>query len=130
MKNKGTMFSPGNVEEWLDCGNKDATIYTNERVLHRTGNFISEKSSIINSKIIPPCFIGDNVKINLSTIGPYVSIEADTSVNNSIIQNSIIQSHTDILNTKLKNSMIGNHVLLVGTDVFQEISVGDYSQIK
>ena len=130
MKNKGTIFSPGKVSEWLDCGNKDATIYTNERVLHRTGNSISEKSNIINSKIIPPCFIGDNVKINSSTIGPYVSIEADTSVDNSVIKNSIIQSHTNVLNTKLKNSMIGNHVLFVGTDVFQEISVGDYSQIK
>ena len=33
MKNKGLVFKPGEVEEWLDCGNKDATVFTNQRVL-------------------------------------------------------------------------------------------------
>src|SRR5690606_35772927 len=33
MKQKGIKFSPGKVEEWLDCGNKNATVYTNQRVL-------------------------------------------------------------------------------------------------
>src|SRR6201999_1721084 len=33
MLNKGVKFYTGQVEEWLDCGNKDATIYTNQRVL-------------------------------------------------------------------------------------------------
>src|SRR5665213_1507056 len=28
MKNKGLKFFPGRVTEWLDCGNKDATVYT------------------------------------------------------------------------------------------------------
>ena len=30
---KGAKFVPGAVDEWLDCGNKDATVYTNQRVL-------------------------------------------------------------------------------------------------
>jgi len=33
MKAKGTKFVPGKVTEWLDCGNKDATVYTNQRIL-------------------------------------------------------------------------------------------------
>ena len=33
MKQKGIAFTPGKVTEWLDCGNKDATVYTNQRVL-------------------------------------------------------------------------------------------------
>ena len=33
MKAKGTKFVPGKVSEWLDCGNKDATVYTNQRIL-------------------------------------------------------------------------------------------------
>ena len=33
MKNKGLKLVPGKVEEWLDCGNKDATAYTNGRML-------------------------------------------------------------------------------------------------
>src|SRR5690606_18556018 len=33
MKNKGMAFYSDQVEEWLDCGNKDATVYTNQRIL-------------------------------------------------------------------------------------------------
>ena len=33
MKNKGMQFVPGKVDEWLDCGNYAATVYTNQRVL-------------------------------------------------------------------------------------------------
>ena len=36
MKNKGTKFSSGKVDEWLDCGDKDATVFTNQRVLEIT----------------------------------------------------------------------------------------------
>src|SRR3954466_6002228 len=31
MKAKGAQFFPGKVIEWLDCGNKDATVFTNGR---------------------------------------------------------------------------------------------------
>ena len=41
MKNKGTKFSSGKVDEWLDCGDKDATIFTNQRVLEHNKNSIS-----------------------------------------------------------------------------------------
>ncbi len=33
MKAKGTQFEPGKVTEWLDCGNKNATVFTNGRIL-------------------------------------------------------------------------------------------------
>jgi glucose-1-phosphate thymidylyltransferase len=33
MKNKGTKFVPGQVTEWLDCGNKNSTIFTNRSVI-------------------------------------------------------------------------------------------------
>ena len=33
MKNKGVVFRPGEVKEWLDCGNKNVTVATNKKVL-------------------------------------------------------------------------------------------------
>ena len=33
MKNKGTKFEPGEVSDWLDCGNKNATVITNNKYL-------------------------------------------------------------------------------------------------
>src|SRR5690606_2185931 len=33
MKNKGVAFKPGEVAQWMDCGNKNATVETNAQVL-------------------------------------------------------------------------------------------------
>jgi glucose-1-phosphate thymidylyltransferase len=33
MMKKGVQFYSDQVKEWLDCGNKDATVYTLERIL-------------------------------------------------------------------------------------------------
>ena len=42
----------------------------------------------------------------------------------------LIQENTEISNAILKNSMIGNHVLYNGSNTQQEVSVGDYCEIK
>ncbi|MGZ3901699.1 MAG: sugar nucleotidyltransferase, partial [Bacteroidia bacterium] len=54
MKNKGVKFTPGKVIEWLDCGNKDSTVYTNQRILEfsRGSNLVSATHHSHNSIII------------------------------------------------------------------------------
>jgi glucose-1-phosphate thymidylyltransferase len=130
MKQKGTKFAPGEVKEWLDCGNYKATVYTNQRVLEhiKKDNIIDSSLSNEGSKIIEPCYIGKNVVLKNSTIGPHVSIGENTSIENSTITNTIIQTNTKINNSTLNNSMIGNHVKI--NDNSQELSVGDYNEIN
>src|SRR6185503_21115791 len=77
MKSKGTKFKTGQVTEWLDCGNKNSTVYTNQRVLEFEKNKPYLKGKNIknsNSIVIEPCFIGDDVTLTNSIIGPHVSI--------------------------------------------------------
>ncbi len=128
MKNKNHVFKSATVTEWLDCGNKDATVHTNQRILHHIGNKISSKSEQNNSVIIEPCFIDSEVTINNSVIGPYVSIGKNTVINNSIISNSIIQTNSNIKDAIFSNSMIGNYVNI--TKQKNDLSVGDYSSIS
>lgn len=132
MKQKGLKFSTGKVDEWLDCGNKDATVYTNTRVLdhNKSKDMIDSSAQIINSEIIPPCFIGANSKIQNCVIGPYVSIGQETTIIDSEIKNTIIQSQSLLTNAKLSNSMLGNFVQFNGHNITQEISIGDYCEIK
>ena len=61
MKNKGLQFKVGAIEEWLDCGNKDAVVYTNKRMLELKKNEkqIANSALVENSVLIPPCFIGE-----------------------------------------------------------------------
>lgn len=127
MKNKGLRFAPGAVEEWWDCGNKDATVFTNQRLLAtRKDHFAVDKNQYNGgTEIIEPCFIGANVRIKGSRIGPYVSIGDNTELENCVVDNSIIQSHSTIRNLTCTNSIIGNHVRLDGNS--HELSIGDYS---
>lgn len=111
MKAKGSRFFKGEVIEWLDCGNKDATVYTNQRVLEflKNENNVSAQASIENSTIIAPCYIEENVVIKNSVVGPHVSISKGTLIESSVIKNSIIQSKSIVKNKLIAGSMIGNN---------------------
>jgi glucose-1-phosphate thymidylyltransferase len=127
MKNKGMLFKPGTVDEWWDCGNKDATVHTNRRLLDtRQELFLVAPDRVKGgNKLIEPCFIGENVELNGCIIGPYVSIGDNTVMENCVVSNSIIQSNNRISNLDFTNSMIGNHVVLDGNSC--ELSLGDFS---
>ncbi len=125
----GVIFKPGTVSEWLDCGNKEVTVHTNQRVLefdHAAGlSMQDEHVESINSVIIPPCFIGKNVKIHASVIGPHVSIGANSVIENSIIRNTNIQQSTHISNANIADSMLGSNVVYKGRS--KDLSLGDFS---
>ncbi len=127
MKLKGTQFVPGKVVEWFDCGNKDATMYTNKRILDIHLETLKVPASLKkeNAIVIQPCFIGENVEIKNSVVGPYVSVGANTKIEGSVITNSIIQSNAVIRHSVLDNSMIGNFAEYVHTP--EQLSLGDYS---
>ena len=127
MKRKGLRLKAGKVDEWLDCGNKDATVYTNRRVLDikYPNNHISASAQIINSVILPPCYIGDNVVIENSVVGPHVSVGNSTNLLNSVVKNSIVREHCVLQNAGIDNSLIGNHVHY--KQQLRDLSMGDYS---
>lgn len=128
MTEKGMEFVPGEVEEWLDCGNKNATVHTNSRILAFNSDKDQKDSSakITNSVINEPCYIGKNVVIENSVVGPHVSIHKNTTVKDSVIKNSIVYTNTVIEGLNADNSMIGNHVTLKSEP--KDLSIGDYSK--
>ena len=127
MKKKGTKFVPGKVDEWLDCGNKDATVYTNKRVLeiNRSSAMIASSVKKENSIIIEPCYIGENVELKNSIVGPHVSLGAGSKIENSVVSNSIIQTNAKIKNSVIENSMIGNAAEY--NNAAEQLSLSDYS---
>lgn len=135
MTKAGLVFKPGEVKEWMDCGNKKVTVETNRRVLdilqeesrlHET-NGIDPTAEILDSTILPPCYIGPGVKIVRSVVGPHVSLGTKTAVTNSIIQDSLIQGESKIHNSILDGAMIGAKTSVVGTSL--DISIGDFSSL-
>jgi len=130
MTQKGMHLYVGKVNEWLDCGNKDATVHTNQRILKfsKKQELTATSAKVENSIIIQPCFLGENVKITNSIIGPHVSVGENTVIDYSVITNSIIQANTKISCVNLDNSMIGNYVEYFGSK--KEVSIGDYTVLS
>lgn len=128
---KGKKFKPGKVNEWLDCGNKEVTVFTNQRVLEfdfeKNIQMVAGSTQLINSIVIPPCYIGENVVIENSIVGPHVSLGKGSKISNSIIKNSILQDHATISDANMKDSMIGNHAKYKG--LARDLSLSDYSTI-
>lgn len=129
MKKKGAKFVPGQVQEWLDCGNKDNMVQTNQRYLEFIKNqkLVSDKALLKNSLVIQPVFIADGVIIENSVIGPHVSIGTDTRITDSRISNSIVQKNCELTSVVMKNSLLGNFVSFNGEAT--AVDAGDYTRI-
>ncbi|WP_435414266.1 sugar phosphate nucleotidyltransferase [Polaribacter aestuariivivens] len=131
LKQNGAKFVPGTVDAWMDCGKKDPTVDTNKQVLEfeqeAGNNLVSDDVLLENSEIIQPCYIGKNVVLKDSKIGPHVSIGDNGIVLNSIISNSLIQSNVSISNANLNKAMIGNHAKYNGR--YTSVSIGDYTEL-
>jgi glucose-1-phosphate thymidylyltransferase len=129
---KGNKFKPGKVIEWLDCGNKKVTVNANQRVLEfdyeKDVELIHSSAKVINSIVIPPCFIGEGVVIENSVVGPHVSINSKSKVIHSVIENTIIQSESTIENANIADSMIGNKAHIKKQK--EDYSLGDYGTIN
>lgn len=131
MMAKGKRFVPGEVNAWMDCGNKAITVETNSQMLAflaEEGKALVHPTAVLeNATIIPPCFVGKDVVLTNSTLGPGVAIGEGSQIKDSTIKESIIQAHSHIENAQLEKAMIGNHVRYNGTHT--SISLGDYSEL-
>ncbi len=130
LKSKGVRFQPGEVTDWLDCGNKNATVDSNKRYLEflDRGELVDKSLTSENSIIIPPVFIGKDVVLKNTVVGPHVSIGNGCTIANSRIENSIVQSNSRLDHVNLENSMVGNFVSVKMSP--RDLSVGDYTDMK
>ena len=131
LKAKGTKFRPGEVEEWLDCGNKAAVVHTHRRILTLkadTETLVDPTAELVDAVLVPPCYLGPGARVHNSVVGPHVSIGAGSVVVDSVVRNSIVQERSTVRRANLADSMLGSHATYVGVPA--DISAGDYSEIE
>ncbi len=130
MVKKGAKFLPGTVTDWMDCGNKDAMVDTNSKYLgyNSDKNWVAASHKNENSVVISPCYIGENVVLKNSVVGPGVSLGDGSIVESSVIKNSIILPGAMLHGVNIANSMIGTQAKMIRQP--DDVSLGDYSVIK
>lgn len=104
-------------------------IQTNQRYLEfiKDQKLISAKANVVNSVIIAPVFLDEDVTIENSVIGPHVSVGAGTKIKDSRISNSITQKGCKVTEATLKGSLLGNFVNFEGKSA--NLDLGDFSTI-
>jgi glucose-1-phosphate thymidylyltransferase len=129
MLKNGVRFYTDQVEEWLDCGNYTATVYTAGRIMsikQAAGeSFRSATALVEDSVIIQPCYLGDNVVVKNSVVGPNVSLETGARVENARVSDTIVGEQSVIKNTVITSSLIGKYVNY--GEKPRELSLGDFS---
>ena len=118
-------FTTHKINNWLDFGTVQNLINSHKKLV--VDNSINHKK-FKNTIIKEPCYIGPDVSIENSTIGPFVSVGGSTKIVSSVIDNSIIQSGSVISDAKLSNSLIGKNVVYKPNP--REVNIGDYSTFK
>lgn len=115
-----------NVDGWLDCGKHETILETNSYILNK--HFKNQKYNFPDVKINYPVFIGENVDIKNSEIGPNVSIHDNCKISDSKIFDSIIDTGSEITLCKINNSLIGKFSKMKNYN--GQVSMGDYSEVK
>ncbi|MBE7487454.1 MAG: NTP transferase domain-containing protein [Candidatus Omnitrophica bacterium] len=124
MLRQGVKMTTFPVEGWYDCGKPETLLLTNRALLEKKSQSRPHEGSIIRE----PVHIADNVTLVDSIIGPYVSIAEGAHIEQSIIEDSIINRNSVVKKATLKGSLLGDSSLVEGA--FQSLNVGDSAQIR
>ena len=125
MVKEGVKLKAFPVKNWFDCGKKETLLDTNRILLERLGD--QPQDTFHNTVIIPPVHIAPGAKIRDSILGPYVSIDENATISNSIVRNTIMGAYSDLDSIILDNSVIGTDAKLHGKPY--SVSIGDNNQI-
>ena len=114
----------------LDFGRPSELLKGNQFLLDQSSSkkedFNDSNISVEKSWLKNPVYIGKNVKIINSVIGPYVSISNNSIIKNSIIENCVIEKNTNLENIISKDSIIGSNVKVEGISK-DSLIIGDKS---
>ena len=119
-------------ESWLDTGTIDATLETN-KVLLQNGSANVTRDEIRGSvQILAPSFIHPSAEMADAVVGPFASIGPDCKISQAVIQESIIESGTQVKGTALIHSLIGRNCFVEGQLNKEEpmsLNIGDNSSV-
>jgi glucose-1-phosphate thymidylyltransferase len=111
MIEQGKKILTAEVKGWYDCGKLDTLLETNEILLRKGA---ARRRDFPGVTIHDPVYIEDGVTISQSEIGPNVSLEKGTTVENSKLAHTIVGADSVIRNSTLHHSMLGDRVTVSG----------------
>ncbi|MFX1339738.1 MAG: sugar phosphate nucleotidyltransferase [Promethearchaeota archaeon] len=132
---EGVKFTINEMQgEILDFGRPESLLEGNRHLLAELKLIdplyenLFNSSNIIDSKIVPPVFIGENVRINDSVLGPNVSLGDNVIVDKCILSECVIGDGAHVKKIISSESIIGDYSILEDL-IKKNITIGDSSYI-
>jgi glucose-1-phosphate thymidylyltransferase len=115
---------------WLDAGNPENVLHTNERLLglgYGTEDAI-DRSYAEDFTVLPPVFLHEDAVIDSCVVGPYVSVGPGAVLRNCIVKNSIIDAGAQVEDCLLDGALIGENTKVTGRR--KALFLGDDSEVE
>lgn len=120
MIEKGAKLEAKRIKKWLDTGKIETTLETNKYLIRKMKQ--PKKKGIKN-----PSFLGKNVSIENSEIGPNATINNGCVIINSKLKDIIVDENTRIEDCELEHSLIGKNVKIKGFK--GHVMIGDFDTL-
>lgn len=124
MIDHGKKILTAEVGGWYDCGKLDTFLETNQVLLEKGA---ARRGTFPGVTFVDPVLIEDGVTIERSTIGPNVTVEKGTRIEDSTVSHALVGQKCTITRSELHHSMLGNRVTVRG--YHGSLSVTDDSEI-
>lgn len=125
MIDHGRKILTAEVGGWYDCGKLDTLLETNAILLRKGAAHRPEMSGVT---FVDPVLIQEGARIERSTIGPNVTVEAGARISDSTVRNTIVGRKALIDRATLADSMIGDRVIV--ENFRGSLTLGDDSEIR
>lgn len=128
MIERGARFTTEAMTVWQDCGVPAYHLATNRWLLdHGHDNSQSTQAQLINSVLVPPVNLADEVLIEDSVVGPYAVVESGCRIRRSRLEDTILMADSTLEDSQLRESLIGERVMVRA--YHGALNVGDDSKI-
>ena len=128
MKDQGMQIGTMPVKSCFGTGSSAQLLHANARLmsLGYCSEDAIERSYSDEFTVLPPVFLHETAVVEKSVIGPFVNLEANAVIRNSVVSNSLIGVGALVQDAVLESSIIGDQAQVIGQK--QEMIVGDESQ--
>jgi len=127
---QGAKLRTMELEQWADAGTPESLLSTNARLLSvgYSSEDALERGFSEGFAVIPPVYIHPTAKIEASVLGPYVSIDAEAKISNSVVRDSIIDTGAVIKDCVLAHALIGENARVTGQA--RTLFIGDNASVE
>ena len=123
---EGKVFRTASVSEWLDCGTIPALKDTTWRILEKEQNRVL--GELVDCTVHEPVYVAPGARAVRSVLGPNVSLEAGSVVEDSELKSTIVFASGRVTDSRLEDSIVGQFADVRGQAV--RANVGDHSTLE